>query len=186
LALATVADADIAPDLTADLLDSHGDTIGALEHAAMKRTARPGFDEGRPVITFELDATTRKCVDLITALKLIAAERKTRAAASHISYRERKDAASASFCCSNRLTSGSEPRERLRVVDVELAFVHHEVAGMTGHLGVAWIVADLLPIVVLGAGHRDDLEVWQGTPPLLLLGLRRLDDTVLAFVAESR
>jgi hypothetical protein len=74
LALAIVAGADIAPDLAADLLDRHGDTIRTLEHAAMNTTSRPEYEEGRPVVTFELDATTRNCLLLVSALTLVAAE----------------------------------------------------------------------------------------------------------------
>jgi hypothetical protein len=74
LALAIVAGADIAPDLAADLLDRHGDTIRALEHAAMNTTSRPEYEEGKPVVSFELDATTRRYLLLVSALILVAAE----------------------------------------------------------------------------------------------------------------
>jgi hypothetical protein len=74
LALAMVAGADIAPDLAADLLDRHGDTIRTLEHAAMNTTSRPEYEEGTPLVSFELDATTRKCLLLVSALVLVAAE----------------------------------------------------------------------------------------------------------------
>jgi hypothetical protein len=81
LALAVVADADIAPELAADLIHRHAAAIEALECATMNATARPEYEGSRLVVSFQLDETTRKCLRLISALKMVAAQPKSRRAA---------------------------------------------------------------------------------------------------------
>jgi hypothetical protein len=71
LGLALVAGADLAPKLAADLLARHSRSIDDFERQERYATAKPGYEDGKPVLTYELTEGTRRCLKLLDSLRVI-------------------------------------------------------------------------------------------------------------------
>lgn len=73
LGLALPADADAAPALANRLLAEHAEAVADLERQERHVAATEEFDaDGRIVIAFEISEPTRRCLDLVEALRIIA------------------------------------------------------------------------------------------------------------------
>jgi hypothetical protein len=76
LGLALVSDADAAPRLAADLLSGHARAIAEFQRQERYATAQPELDEdGRLVLTYEITGPTLRCLQLMSALRVIARSR---------------------------------------------------------------------------------------------------------------
>jgi hypothetical protein len=71
LGLALVTDADVAFRLARNLLDEHADTIADFERHERNATAKPEYENGELVISFEITEPTRRCLELVAALRLV-------------------------------------------------------------------------------------------------------------------
>jgi hypothetical protein len=76
LGLALVADADLAPDLAAELLTKHVPEIDEIERQECYTTERPLYEDGMLILSYELSEGTRRCLELLDALRVIAAAKK--------------------------------------------------------------------------------------------------------------
>ena len=75
LGLALVTDADLAPELAADLLAKGVARIDEIKRQESYATAVPAYDCGEMILYYQLSEGTRRCLQLLEALRVIAAAR---------------------------------------------------------------------------------------------------------------
>jgi hypothetical protein len=74
LGLALVTDADVAPDVAAELLAKSVTRIDEIKRQESYATAEPVYEGDELILHYELTEGTRKCLNLIAALHVIAAK----------------------------------------------------------------------------------------------------------------
>jgi hypothetical protein len=74
LGLALVTGADAAPDLAAELLAESITRIDEIRRQESCATAEPVYEGDELILHYELTEGTRKCLNLIAALRVIAAK----------------------------------------------------------------------------------------------------------------
>jgi hypothetical protein len=73
LGLALVVGTELASKLALDLLARHAQSINDFERQEQYATAELGYEDGKPVLIYEITEGTRRCLKLLGALRVIAA-----------------------------------------------------------------------------------------------------------------